>query len=57
MTSLKGNLGNDKPNSNRNPAKPHKDRKDSDYFDIEELQRVVNQLSNQVLKFKKNMGE
>jgi hypothetical protein len=57
MASLKGNQGNDKPNRNRNPAKPHGDRKDSDYFDMEGLQRVVKQLSNEIIELKKNRGE
>ena len=57
MASLKVNQGNDKSINVRNPAKPHGDRKDQDSFDIEGLQRVVKQLSNEIIDLKKNSGE
>ena len=57
MSSLKLNQGNDKSINVRNPGKPHKDRKDQDSFDIEGLQRLVKQLSNEIIGLKNNSGE
>ena len=57
MARLKVNQGNDKPTNVRNLAKPHVDRKEMDSFDIEGLQRVVKQLSNEIIDLKKNSGE
>lgn len=57
LASLKVNNGNDKPSSSRAPVKTHTDRRDQDSFDIERLQRVVKQLSNEIITVKKNMGE
>jgi hypothetical protein len=53
MASLKVNQGNDKSINVRNLAKPHVDRKDQDSFDMEGLQRVVKQLSNEIIDIKK----
>lgn len=57
LSSLKGNQGNDKPSSSRAPVKTHSDRRDQDSFDIEGLQRMVKQLSNEIIDLKNTSGE
>jgi hypothetical protein len=57
IANLKVNQGNDKPSSSKNPIKTHMDRKEQDAFDIEGLQRVVKQLSNEIISLKNNSGE
>lgn len=57
LASLKGNQANDKPSSSRTPVKTHTNRRDQDSFDIEGLQRIVKQLSNEIIDLKKNLGE
>ena len=51
------NEGNDKPSTCRDLAKTHIDGRDQDSFDIEGLQRMVKQLSNEIIDLKKNLGE
>ena len=57
LASLKGNQTNAKPSSSRTPVKTHIDRRDQDSFDIEGLQRMVKQLSNEIIDLKKSSGE
>ena len=57
LASLKGNQTNDKPSSSRAPVKTHTDRRYKDVFDIEGLQRMVKQLSNEIIDLKKSLGE
>ena len=54
LASLKGRQTNDKPSSSRVPVKTHADRRDQDSFDMEGLQRMVKQLSNEIIDLKKN---
>ena len=57
LASLKGSQANDKPSSSRVPIKTNADRRDQDSFDMEGLQRMVKQLSNEIIDLKKNSGE
>ena len=57
LTSWKGNQENDKPSSSRDPVKTHTHRRDQDAFDIEGLQRMFKQLSNEIIDLKKSSGE
>ena len=57
LTSLKGSQANEKPSSSIVPVKTHADRRDQDSFDMEGLQRMLKQLSNEIIGLKKNSGE
>lgn len=57
LASLKVNKRNDKPSTSRAPVKTHTHRREQDSFDIEGLQRMVKQLSNEIIDLKKNSGE
>ena len=57
LASLKVNQGNDKPSTSRAPVKTHTNKRDQDSFDIEGLQRMVKQLSNEIIDLKKNLSE
>ena len=57
MSTLKVNQGNNKSINVRNLAKHHGDRKDQNSFDMDGLQRLVKQLSNEIIDLKKNSGE
>ena len=57
LASLKVNQGNDNPSTSKGPVKTHTDRRDQHSFDIEGLQRMVKQLSNEIIDLKKNSGE
>ena len=57
LSSLKVNQGDDKPSTSRAPVKTHTDRREQDSFNIEGLQRMVKQLSNEIIDLKKNSGK
>jgi len=63
MLGLKGNPGaevqKDKSNTKRNVTlkKPHEDKKDQDSMDMESLQRMVKNISNEIININKIVGE
>ena len=57
LASLKVNQGIDIPSTRRNPIKTRTDTREQDAFDIKGLQRMVKQLSNEIIDLKNKSRE